>query len=274
MVKKIMMNILIVIAAILFLILYARWFERSNVYFPYRSVESTPELVGLPYEDIYFQTEDGVKINAWFVPAAGTPRATVLFCHGNAGNIGHRLEIISMLHDLGLNVFIFDYRGYGRSKGFPSEKGTYLDALAAYNYLKARDDVDAEKIIVHGKSLGGNIAVDLATKVSPRAVITESAFTSIGDIGQEVYPFLPIRLITTMKYDSLSKIDKLNMPKLVIHSEDDEIIPFHHGQKLFDKANEPKELYRMRGSHNEAIFVYRDEYLERIDGFLKEKGGV
>ena len=274
MVKKIMVNTLIVIAVILFLVVYARWFERSNIYFPYRSIESTPDAIGLPYENVYFKTEDGVKINAWFIPASGKARGTVLFCHGNAGNLSHRLEIIEMLHSLELNVFIFDYRGYGKSEGFPSEKGTYLDVLAAYEYLKTRGDIDGEKIIVHGKSLGGAVAIDLATKVKPRAVISESAFTSVGDIGQEIYPFLPIRLITTMKYDSLSKIEKLDMPTLVIHSKEDEIIPFHHGQKLFEKAAEPKEFYQMRGTHNEAIFVYRNEYLERIDKFLKEKGGV
>ncbi|MGB2662251.1 MAG: alpha/beta hydrolase [Candidatus Omnitrophota bacterium] len=274
MVKKIMNYLIISVLVILFLVFYARWFERSSVYFPYRAIESTPALIGLPYEDIYFETSDGVKINAWFIPAPGVPRGTILFCHGNAGNISHRLEIIKMLNDLDLNVFIFDYRGYGKSGGSPSEKGTYLDALAAYEYLESRDDVDKERIIVHGKSLGASVTIDLATKVTPRAVISESAFTSIADIGQEIYPFLPMKLINTIKYDNLSKIETLKMPKLIIHSRDDEIIPFHHGKKLFDKAAEPKEFYQMKGSHNEGILIYRDEYLQRIDEFLREKGGI
>jgi fermentation-respiration switch protein FrsA (DUF1100 family) len=251
---------------------YAKWFERSNIYFPYRGMENTPEDIGLSYEDVFFQTSDGVKINAWFIPAENAARGTVIFCHGNAGNISHRLEIIRMLHNLDLNILIFDYRGYGKSGGFPSEKGTYLDALAAYEYLTGRGDIDKEKIIVHGKSLGGAVAVDLATKVDLHAVISESAFTSVQDIGEEIYPFLPIRLITTIKYDTLSKIDKLNMPKLIIHSTEDEIIPFHHGQKLFDAASEPKKFYRMRGTHNEAIIMYTNEYTEEIDKFLKDSG--
>lgn len=252
--------------------LYARWFERSNIYFPYRRIESTPDLIGLEYEDIYIETSDGVKLNGWFILAKDPPRATVLFFHGNAGNISHRLEIIKIFNDLDLNVFIIDYRGYGRSGGFPSEKGTYLDAQAAYDYLISRDDVDKEKIVIYGKSLGGAVAIDLATKVYARALISESAFTSVADIGQEVYPFLPIRLITTIKYDSLSKINKIDESKLIIHSKDDEIIPYHHGKKLFDSASDPKELYSMRGGHNEGILIYRDEYQKKCDKFLRSIG--
>ena len=273
MVKRIMNYLIISAAVIFFVVVYARWFERNSIYFPYKRIETTPEFIGLPYEDVYLETSDGVKINAWFVPAS-SPRGTILFCHGNAGNISHRLEMIKMLNELDLNVFIFDYRGYGKSAGFPSEKGTYLDALAAYEYLKTRDDVDSEKIIVHGKSLGAAITIDLSTRVTPRAIICESAFTSIADIGQEIYPFLPMKLINTIKYDNLSKIDKLDMPKLVIHSREDEIIPFHHGQRLFEKAAGSKEFYQMKGSHNEGIMVYRDEYLREIDKFLREKGGI
>jgi fermentation-respiration switch protein FrsA (DUF1100 family) len=267
-----MIYLVIAILIILFLVVYARWFEISSIYFPYKLVESTPELISLPFEDVYFETSDGVKLNGWFIPAEGPPRATVIFCHGNAGNISHRLELIKMLNGLNLSVFIFDYRGYGRSGGFPSEKGTYLDVLAAYEYVGGRKHVDKEKIIVHGKSLAGAVAIDLAAKVNPRALISESAFTSVGNIGQEIYPFLPMKLITTIKYDNLAKIDKVTIPKLVIHSRDDEIIPFHHGEELFEKAKEPKEFYQMRGSHNEAILIYTDEYMQRIDKFLRSIG--
>ncbi|MFC1549223.1 alpha/beta hydrolase [Candidatus Omnitrophota bacterium] len=257
---------------ILIMVFFARWFEKSSIYFPYRGIETTPEYVGLTYEDVYYETKDGVKINAWFIPASGTPRATVLFCHGNAGNISHRLEIIKMLHSLGLNVFIFDYRGYGKSKGSPSEEGTYLDALAAYEYLVNREDVDEKNIIIHGKSLGAAITIELATKVNPKIVISESAFTSIGAIGREIYPFLPMEIITSIKYDNKTKIGKLDIPVLVIHSREDEIIPYHHGEELYEAATEPKEFYSMKGGHNEGILVYRDEYLKRIDDFLRKNG--
>ncbi|MGD2278965.1 MAG: alpha/beta hydrolase, partial [Candidatus Omnitrophota bacterium] len=204
--------------------------------------------------------------------AETAPRATVLFFHGNAGNISHRLEIIQMLHELDLNIFIIDYRGYGKSGGSPSEKGTYLDAITAYDYLAGRDDVDKEKIVIYGKSLGAAVAIDLATKREPGAVISESAFTSVADIGQEIYPFLPIRLIITQKYDNMAKIDKLTVPKLIIHSEEDEIIPFHHGRKLYENSPEPKQSYWMKGGHNDAILIYRDQYRKKYDEYLKSIG--
>ena len=269
-VKKIMCYFLAFIIAILFIVLCVRWFERSSIYFPYRTIESTPDAVGLRYDDVYFKTSDGVRLNGWFIPASDPPRATVLFCHGNAGNISHRFDTIRIFNDLGLNVFIFDYRGYGRSKGLPSEKGTYLDALAAYEYLLTRKDVDKKRIVVYGKSLGGAVGVELAAKTGVCAVISDSAFTSTIDIGKEVYPFLPLKLFITMKYDTLSRIGELSVPVLVIHSEEDEIIPFHHGQKLFEEAAEPRKFHRMRGGHNDAIIIYGDEFKEGIDVFLTE----
>ncbi len=274
MLKKLLFYILVTISAAAFVVLYARWFERSSIYFPSGYIEATPASIDLPFEDVYFKTSDGVTLNGWFIPAGTLPRATVLFCHGNAGNISHRLDIIRMFHDLGLNVFIFDYRGYGRSGGWPSEEGTYLDALAAYDHLLAEKGIDKDRIVVYGKSLGGSVAVDLASKVNVRAVICDSVFTSTVDMGKEIYPFLPVELIVTMKYDALSRIGKLSAPKLIIHSEEDEIVPFSHGEKLFKNSTEPKELYRMRGGHNDAIFIYWDEFKERIDGFLTERCGV
>ncbi len=269
---KLILYILLFALATVLIVFYARWFERSSVYFPYRGMETAPADAGMVYEDVYFETSDGIRINAWFVPAEGEARATVLFCHGNAGNISHRLEIIGMLRGLGLNVFIFDYRGYGRSGGSPSEKGTYLDALAAYEYLRTRNDVDGKNIIIHGKSLGAAVAVELATRVSPPAVIAESGFTSVPAIGKEVYPFLPMDLVTTIKYDTKSKIGKLDMPVLIVHSTEDEIVPYHHGKELYEAATGPKELYSMKGGHNEGMLVYSGEYLRRIDAFLKKNG--
>ncbi|MGB2961732.1 MAG: alpha/beta hydrolase [Candidatus Omnitrophota bacterium] len=264
--------IFVAILVVIFLVFYVRWFEKGNIYFPYRGIESTPASIGLSYEDVFIETKDNVKLNGWFIPAEGRSRATLLYLHGNAGNISHRLEIIRIFHDMGLNMFIIDYRGYGKSGGTPSEKGTYLDALAAYEYITGRGDVDKENIIIYGKSLGGAIAIDLAAKADAKAVIFESVFTSIADIGQEVYPFLPIRLFNTIKYDNKSKVESIAMPKLVIHSRDDEIVPFHHGKKVFESAAGPKEFYEMRGGHNEGIVVYRNEFMERFDEYLKGIG--
>ncbi len=255
------------IVIVILVIFYLRWFERYNIFFPTRKIELRPDYVGLSYEDVYFKSADGVRLNGWFIPASPSS-PTVLLCHGNAGNIGHRLGIIRIFNRLNLNVFIFDYRGYGRSSGRPSEKGTYQDARAAYDYLLSRDDIDRDKIIFYGKSLGGAVAIELATRVNPCALISESAFTSTLDIGREIYPFLPLRIIITMKYDNLSKIKGLRPPKLIIHSIDDEIVPFRHGRRLFEEAPEPKQFYQMTGGHNEAVDLAEDEFAERIDRFL------
>ncbi len=268
--KKIMLYVLGLIALVLFIVFYARWFEWSNIYFPYKAIESTPDSIGLKYEDIYFRTPDGARLNGWFIPDGSSPRATVLFCHGNAGNISHRFDTIKIFNDLGLNVFIFDYRGYGKSTGFPSEKGTYLDARAAYDYLLTRKDVDKERIVVYGKSLGGAVGVELATRTGVCAVISDSTFTSTVDMGKEIYPFLPLETFITMKYDTLSRIGRLSVPTLVIHSENDEIVPFRHGRKLFEEAGGSKRFHRMRGGHNDAIIMYGDEFKEGINTFLTE----
>jgi len=260
------------ILLVLLIILWGRFFEWSNLYFPDKHIVTTPASIGMEYEDVYFTTSDGVKLNGWFLPPRGEAKSTIIYCHGNAGNISHRLEILKMLNSLGVNVLIFDYRGYGKSKGIPSEKGTYLDALAAYEYISARPDVDMSKIAVFGKSLGGTVAADLATNADVSAVILDSAFTSTSDMAKEIYPSLPIGSFLSIKYDTLSKVGNLDMPKLIIHSEDDEIVPFAHGERIFAASSQPKEFYRARGGHNEGIIIYIDQYQDRLEEFLRKNG--
>ncbi|MFC1570252.1 alpha/beta hydrolase [Candidatus Omnitrophota bacterium] len=257
---------------VFFLIILARLFERSNIYFPDRMIVATPSSITLPYEDVYFNSQDGVKLHGWFVPGGNPPRGTIIFCHGNAGNISHRLDIIKRLNKMGMNVFMFDYRGYGKSGSFPSEKGTYLDVLAAYEYLSTRPDVDMDRIVAYGKSLGGALSAYLAAEKDVRVVIIDSTFTSTTDMAKEIYPFLPADLVMTIKYDTLARIGDVKEPKLIIHSEDDEIVPFDHGRRIFESATEPKEFYRIRGGHNDAMFLYEDEYFDRIDEFFKKNG--
>lgn len=264
-----MLKIISAIIVIFLFFVYLRFFEKRTIFYPLKIIEFNPSDVGLEYEDVLFKTQDGIELHGWFIPKADA-YVSVLYCHGNAGNISHRLEIAKMFHAQGMNFFIFDYRGFGRSKGSPYEEGTYLDAQAAYNYLVKTKGIVPEKIVLYGKSLGAAIAIDLATKVKAGALISESGFTSTPDLAREVYKFLPLWLFVSQKYDSLKKIDKINMPKLIIHSQNDEIIPFSHGKKLFEKAKEPKELYVMRGGHNDAFYIYTDECMQRIDNFLKK----
>ncbi|HBR17081.1 MAG TPA: alpha/beta hydrolase [Deltaproteobacteria bacterium] len=240
------------------------------VFFPSKEIEATPRDIGLAYEDITLSTEDGKKISAWFVPS-GKERGVVLFCHGNAGNISHRLDSIRIFHDLDLGVLIFDYRGYGRSEGSPTEKGTYLDAEAAWNYLINVRKVRPEKVILFGRSLGAGVAAEMALRHRAAGLIMESAFMSVPSLGSKFFPYLPgylIRLISRFHYSNIDKVSRIGIPKLIIHSPQDEIIPFEHGVTLFEKATGPKEFLRIAGGHNEGFMISGKTYIDGLDRFV------
>lgn len=255
----------IVIAGLLYL------YQDQLVYFPERALTATPAQAGLAYEPVRFTSADGVALSGWFIPAPKA-RATLLFCHGNAGNISHRLESIRQFHQLGLNVFIFDYRGYGASEGVPTEAGTYRDAEAARRYLVEARGVAPEHIVYFGRSLGAAIAAWLATQHPPRALIVESAFTSVPDFGAEIYPWLPVRLIARLRYPTREYLRSVQAPVLVVHSRDDEIVSFRHAEKLYESANSPKELLEIRGGHNDGFLVSGAQYTRRLDDFLRRAG--
>lgn len=247
------------------LYLFFRWFERSNIWMPRRDFAATPDVVRLAYEDVSLQTADGLRLHGWYLPHE-EGSASLLFCHGNAGNISHRTESLRQLHSLGLNVFIFDYRGYGRSEGRPSEKGTYQDALAAYDWLQGRcPDLP---IILFGRSLGAAVAIELAAQGKGAALIAESGFTSVPALGQELFPVLPVKWLVRTRYDSLAKIPQVKIPVLVIHSREDEIVPFHHGDALFEAAPGPKQFLEIHGGHNDGYVLSETEYLRGIQAFL------
>jgi len=261
------MKILLWLAVFLALFfLYARYMERNSIYFPFKEIRVTPETVGLEFEDIYFNTADGKKLNGWFVPKRGA-KFTIFLCHGNAGNIGDRTGKIDLFNKWGYDVFVFDYRGYGKSEGSPTETGLYNDAKAAYDYLVKERKINPENIIFYGESLGGAVVIDLACAEKGKAIITGEAFTSVKDMARIVYPFIPGFVLST-KYDSLSKIDKIDMPKLIIHSADDEIVPFYLGEKLFNAARPPKKFLRITGSHNDAFFESAREIKNGMEEFL------
>lgn len=236
--------------------------------FPGREIVQTPQDIGLTYEEVELVTEDRIELYGWFIPAVKA-RGVLLFCHGNAGNISHRLESIKIFHDLGLSVFIFDYRGYGRSEGKVSEQGTYRDAEAAWEYLVKEKQISSDKIIFFGRSIGSGVATWLAVKNRPEALILESAFTSIPDLGQELYPYFPIKFLCRIKYSNLKNLERIKCPILIIHSRDDEIVSIEHGKRLFEVAGEPKEFLKIRGSHDDGFIVSLEEYKEGLDGFVK-----
>ena len=237
------------------------------IYFPASSISYTPGDIGMEYEPVTFSTGDSVQLHGWYVP---TPQArgTILFQHGNAGNISGRLETIRLLHGLGMNLFIYDYRGYGLSEGSPSEEGTYRDAMAAWNYLTQERAIPADRIVIMGRSLGGAVAAWLARQVKPAGVILESTFTSVPDLGSEVYPMFPVRWLSKFEYDSKSAVAEIEAPLLIAHSRDDDLIPYSHGRKLFALAGEPKSFLEMEGSHNEAFYQTGERYRKRLDEFL------
>jgi fermentation-respiration switch protein FrsA (DUF1100 family) len=247
------------------------WFGQSSLLYlpslPTRELAATPQSIGLAYDDVTLRTEDGVRLHGWFVPAP-TPRATLLFFHGNAGNISHRLDSLRIFHRLGLSVFIFDYRGYGRSDGSPSEAGTRNDARAAWRYITDTRAVPASEVVLFGRSLGAAIAAWLAGQYRPGALIVESTFTSVPDMASELYWWLPARHLARFQYATRDYLKATMCPVLVVHSPNDEIIPFHHAEALYAAAHEPKELLRLSGSHNEGFLLSGAAYTRGLDQFL------
>lgn len=260
----------VVILALLGLLLWwlARRFERSQIYYPQSFLEANPLDLGLKYQEVYFTASDGVRLHGWWIPAEPT-RATLIFCHGNAGNISHRLDSIRVFNSLGLNVIIFDYRGYGKSSGKPSETGTYLDAEAAYDCVSERFQVPPDKIVIFGRSLGGAVAVQLAREREAAALICEASFTSMRDLAKTLYPYLPVGTLVFDEYDSISKVGNIKIPKLFIHSSTDDLVPFEQGRKLYEAAASPKEFLEIRGSHGEGFLESEKEYREGLNAFLR-----
>lgn len=241
--------------------------QNSLTYHPARQIVYTPDAVGLKYEDAYFSAEDDIRLHGWFIPAANA-RGTVLFSHGNAGNISGRLETIRMLHGLDLNVLIYDYRGYGKSEGRPDEAGTYLDAQAAWNFLTGEKNIPESTIVIMGRSLGGAVSAWLATRVKPTGLILESTFTSAKDLAQELYPWVPVRWLIKIEYPTKSYLQDISVPKLILHSRDDRLIPFHHGKEIFESVREPKDFFEMSGDHGGGHIVTGADYVDALDRFL------
>jgi alpha-beta hydrolase superfamily lysophospholipase len=268
--KTLLSVIFIVMLGYGLLLGYVYFFQARLIYFPNIGIgfgRAVPSDIGLDYEDVVFETTDGVRLHGWYV-SADQARGVVLFFHGNAGNISHRLDSIEFFHRLGFSVFIIDYRGYGRSEGKTDEQGTYRDAEAAWRHLIEARGIDPGKIVIFGRSLGASVAAWLASRTNPAALILESAFTSAPDLGSHHYWFLPVRALTRIHYDTQSYVERVSVPILVVHSTDDEIVPIAHGRKLFSRANEPKTFVKLQGGHNDGFFISHALYTEALSEFL------
>ena len=266
-------SMLVSIVAVLFiaylglgLILY--FMQSRFLYRPMREISYTPAELGLDFEDVTFESADGLLLNGWYIPAPDSG-FTVLFCHGNGGNMMHRLDSINVFYNLGLGCFIFDYRGYGASGGKPTEEGTYLDAMAAYKWLTEEKKIPPENIIIFGRSLGASIAAQLAGRVEATGLVIESAFTSYVDIGRKFYPYMPVRWFAKFSYSTIDYVREVACPVMVIHSRSDELIPFEFGLELYDAANEPKEFIEISGGHNDGFLVSGEVYKTGWTNWLK-----
>ncbi len=246
--------------------------QSSLVFLPEmdRDYRASPATVGLQFTPLKLATTDGETLDGWFVPAKPEARGLVIFFHGNAGNIAHRLDYLRMFHELGLATLIVDYRGYGLSSGNPTEQGTYLDAEATWRHATQVLGFAPGHIVIFGESLGGAVATSLAAKNRPGALVLASTFTSVPDMGADLYPILPIRLLANIRYETLSRLSQIACPLLVIHSKNDDIIPFSHGRRLFEAARSPKQFIEIEGGHNEGFIFGREDWVRQLDGFLQQ----
>ncbi len=242
-------------------------FQKKLIFFPTAEIGMTPASNDWDFEEFTLSV-DGFKTSGWYIPAQTETGRTVLFSHGNAGNMGDRLETIRVFRGLGFNTAIYDYGSYGNSGGGVSEERCYADARAVWNYLTQERGIPASSIALFGRSLGGGVTAQLATEVAAAAVILESTFFSIPRLAKELHPVFPAGLLVRHRFESGSKVADIEEPILHIHSPDDELIPYSHGQALFSASTEPKEFLELRGGHNDGFWISGKTYTDAVANFL------
>lgn len=256
------------LAGYLLIVVVMMLFENALIFIPTRYPEGNWHPAAFSPEDAWFTSDDGIRLHGWYLPKKNA-KAAVLFCHGNGGNITHRDEALEMLHEyVGVSVLIFDYRGYGRSEGRPSERGVLADARAARKWLAARQNIAETDIVLLGESIGGAVAVDLAAYDGARALILQSTFDNLPNVAAYHYPWLPIRWAMRSRFDSASKIPLYHGPLLQSHGDKDTIVPYHFGKALFQAANEPKIFLELPG-HNHNDFL-PPSYYDAMTRFLDQ----
>lgn len=269
--------VVVLLGVVLIIPMFFRWFEHSNVYHPSRTFDARAEDLRRPFEEVRFKSADGLTLHGWFFPSKVSSNGTgaaILYCHGNGGNISHRLAVYQLMLETGAAVFTFDYRGYGQSEGKPSEEGTYRDAEAALKWLTDRGFASTN-VVAFGESLGGGIASELARHQRMGGLVLQSTFTSIPDVGAELFWWLPVRTLSSIQYDTRVKLPGIETPVVVMHSRTDRLVRFTHAEKNFEAANEPKWLVELEGDHNSSL-TDREAFksgVQRLVDRVKERSG-
>ena len=266
--RLIMQGIAITVALWLLLNIYMYLQQPSMTFFPARELPQTPADWGMPYGDVNLVTASSERVHGWYIPAPGA-RYTVLFLHGNGGNIGHRGETVEILHRLGLNVLLIDYRGYGNSEGRPGEEAMYEDARLAWDYLLDAQGQPPHRIIVFGRSLGGAVAAHLAAEVTPAALILESTFSSVRDMARELHPLLSRLVWLRYRFPVVDNVARVAAPVLVLHSPEDDVIPYRFGRRVFEAARPPREFVELRGDHNSGFLDSQPRYQLALRDFIR-----
>ncbi|MEZ5987521.1 MAG: alpha/beta hydrolase [Planctomycetota bacterium] len=247
--------------------------QRRLLYFPRAEHVATPADVGLDHRDVWLEPEPGQRVHAWLVPCERA-RAVVLFMHGNAGNVSDRLATLALLHELGLATLIPDYPGYGRSAGSPSEASILATGRAALRWLREADAVPSRRVVLWGRSLGGAVAACLAPEAEAAGLIVESSFPSVGDMARHLYPWLPTGVLLLDRFEAAESLRALPVPKLFLHSRQDETVPFELGRRLHASAADPKRFVELSGTHDDGFLQSGEVYRDAVSGFLDDLLGA
>jgi hypothetical protein len=271
--RMLLIPLIIIVSVYVIICAYLYFFQNRLLFYPTHDIALTPDQAGMVFEDQFFELTNGDKIHGWFIPG-DSDKPTVLFLHGNGGNVGHRIEHLQFLHSLGVSTLIIDYRGYGRSTGVPTEQHMYDDAEIAYRWLVESKGIPTRRIFLFGESIGGAVAIDLATRVACAGLIIESSFTSLSQIAHHAFPFAPTGLLLRSDFNCIDKLSKISCPILISHSPDDDIIPFQFGERLFEAAKPPKKFVKLSGGHNDRNYLADPAYVEAVSSFLSDPSGA
>ncbi|MCX7829985.1 MAG: alpha/beta hydrolase [Acidobacteria bacterium] len=269
MAKRLLMDLILIVLGLflvyIVLCFYLYFNQDAYIFFPERTITAIPKTFGMNYEDLFLEAGGEAKINVWHIP--NEKRQLIIHCNGNGGNMSDRVEKYALLYSMGFSVIGFDYRGYGKSSGTPSEKGFYEDLRKVVSFAEQKG-YNKENIILYGESIGGGVALQIATESRFCALVLESTFTSLDEMARIYYKLFPTKLLLKYRFNNSEKINKINCPVAIMHSQEDEIVPYFMGKKLFEKANEPKIFIELKKGHNDGGIIICPESAKELNNFL------